>query len=114
MKYSIERKAVMNEYKALKRRFDQVTKQLSELAKQSDIALLAARAKRLMPLTEEEARLAQIKTPQAKYAELVISAVGGSIMGSAILPSLINVDAGVGGTVGTILGIMMFYAFVRE
>ncbi|MEM4177090.1 MAG: hypothetical protein QXS29_05970 [Nitrososphaeria archaeon] len=109
----VENKHLRKELAAKDRRLQSSLKDFGQHSAITDQAINAASAKSL-DLTEETAKLLKKKSPQARYYELLFCAIGGQILGAAIIPSILEMDAFVAGIVGSILGAALFMVMVER
>ncbi|MEM3403749.1 MAG: hypothetical protein QXJ17_04375 [Nitrososphaeria archaeon] len=110
----IENRMLRKELKAREKRMRETERQLSRLAKETDIAREAAKSKVLEPPTEDEAKIAKSKPVQSLYYELLFATVAGQIIGAALIPQLVQIDAFMASVLGSIGGAAVFFVFVAE
>lgn len=110
-----ENRMLKKEIHAMRKRMKETERQLAQMSKETDIARRAAKSHILEEPSEAEVKLAK-KTPvQARYYELLFAAVGGQILCSALLPSVLTgLDAFTAGVIGSILGAMFFFILVER
>ena len=109
-----ENRQLKKELKAMKKRHDEMTRELARMAKELDAARTAARAKPLVPPSEEEARLLGYKPPAARYFELAVAMLFSQLVCGAVLTRMFNLDPILAGAVGTIAGLFVFQSLVKS
>jgi hypothetical protein len=110
-----ENRMLKKEINAMRKRMKETERQLAQLSKETDIARRAAKSHILEEPSDAELKLAK-KTPvQARYYELLFAAVGGQVLGAALLPQILtSLDAFTAGVVGSILGAALFFMLVER
>ncbi len=109
-----ENRQLKKELRAMKKRHDEMTKELARMAKELDAARTAARARLLIPPSEEEARLLGYKPQAARYFELAISMLFSQLVCGAILTRMFSLDPLLAAAVGTVAGLFVFQVFTRS
>jgi len=109
-----ENRRLKKEIQAMKKRHDQMTRELAKMSRELDAARTAARAKSLLPPTEEEAKLLGFKPPAARYFELATTMLLFQVLFAAILPRMFGLDVIVSAAMGTITGLFIFQSFVKK
>ena len=109
-----ENRRLKNEIKAMKKRHDEMTRELARMAKALDASRTAARARALIPPSEGEARLLGFKPPAARYFELATTMLLFQVLFAAVLPRMFGLDAVVAAALGSIAGLFAFQVFVKS
>jgi len=108
LKLQSENKALKKEVQAMRKRHDQMTRELSRMAKMLDAARTAARSKVLMPPTEEEARLLGMRSQPQTMFEAIIIIILMQLAFSLLLPKLLGLDPVLCSLLGSVVGIAIY------
>ena len=109
-----ENRRLRSEIKAMRKRHDEMTKELARMAKMLDAARTAARARTLIPPAEEEARLLGVKPASERYFQLASAMLFTQVAFAALLPRMLGLDPIISATLGSIVGLFMFQIFMKE